>query len=85
MRKDRTPYFRQIIVPWYDSDPACYIVMVFLGLILIFGFIGISVVREIPDNQGYIWVPVTLILLSVSVIISTLIRLMKRYRHRRAR
>lgn len=82
---DQNPFFRKIIVPWYDSDTACYIVIAGMGLIMFFGFTGVSVARENPATQAHIWVPWLLIVLSAVVIISTLIRLAKRYFHRYAR
>ena len=82
---DQNPFFRKIIVPWYDSDTACYIVVGCMGLIIFFGFTGISVARENPATQAHVWVPVLLIVLSAAVIVSTLIRLAKRYLHRYAK
>jgi len=82
MRMDQNPFFRKIIVPWYDSDAACYIVIVCMGVIIFFGFCGISVARENPVTQRYLWIPVLLIVLNAGVILSTLIRLLKRYLHR---
>ncbi|MEW6671226.1 MAG: hypothetical protein AB1427_05945 [Thermodesulfobacteriota bacterium] len=82
---DQNPFFRKIIVPWYDSDTACYVVIVCMGIIMFFGFTGISVARTYPSTHTHIWVPVLLIVLSAGVILSTLIRLTKRYLHRYAR
>ena len=85
MRMDQNPFFRKIIVPWYDSDTACYIVIVCMGIIILFGFSGISVARENPVTHAHNWVPVLLIVLCAGVILSTLIRLLKRYLHRYAK
>jgi len=82
MRMDQNPFFRKIILPWYDSDMACYIFMVCMGLIMFFGFTGISVARENPANHDHIWMPLLLTILSAGVILSVLIRLLKRYLHR---
>lgn len=85
MRMDQNPFFRKIIVPWYDSDTACYIVIVCMGITVFFGFSGISTAREYPAAHAPIWIPVLLIVLSTGVILSTLIRLLKRYLHRYAK
>ena len=85
MRMDQNPFFRKIIVPWYDSDTACYIVIVCMGIIILFGFSGISVARENPVTHAHIWVPVLLIVLCAGVILSTFIRLLKRYLHHYAK
>jgi len=79
---DQNPFFRKIIVPWYDSDTACYIVIVTMGIILFFGFTGISVARENPYTHPHVWVPVLVVALSAAVIVSSVIRLIKRYLHR---
>jgi len=79
---DQNPFFRKIIVPWYDSDTACYIVIVCMAIIIFFGFTGIFAAREASAAPSRIWVPVLLIVLGAGVILSTLIRLLKRYLHR---
>jgi len=82
MRIDQNPLFRKVIVPWYDSESACYIVIFFMVLVFLFGFAGISATRENIAYHEYIWVPVLLVLMSGGVIISTTIRLFKRYSRR---
>jgi hypothetical protein len=82
MRIDQNPLFRKVIVPWYDSETACYIVIFFMVLVFLFGFAGISATRENIAYHEYVWVPVLLVLMSGGVIISTTIRLIKRYSRR---
>jgi len=82
MRIDQNPLFRKVIVPWYDSESACYIVIFFMVLVFLFGFAGISSTRENIAYHEYVWVPVLLVLMSGGVIISTTIRLIKRYSRR---
>ena len=85
MRLDQNPVFRKVIVPWYDSDTACYIVIVCLLIILFFGFSGISVARENAADRAHLWVPVILVILCTGVIVSTAVRLAKRYLRRYSR
>jgi hypothetical protein len=82
MRLDQNPMFRKIIVPWYDSETACFIVIAMMALVLMFGFAGASVALENEAYQEYIWVPVLLMVMSGWVIVSTTIRLIKRYAYR---
>jgi hypothetical protein len=82
MRIDQNPLFRKVIVPWYDSLSACYIVIFFMILVFLFGFAGISASRENLAYHEHVWVPVLLVLMSGGVIISTTIRLIKRYSRR---
>ena len=82
MRIDQNPLFRKVIVPWYDSESACYIVIFIMVLVFLFGFAGISATRENIAYHEYVWVPVLLVLMSGRVIISTTIRLIKRYSRR---
>ncbi len=75
---DQSPVFRNMIVPWYDSDAACLVVILFLVLIILFALAGVSVAVENPAYHGDIWVPGLLILLSLAVIASTAARLVRR-------
>jgi len=79
MRFDEKPIFRKIIVPWYDSETACLLLILFMVLIFLFGIAGLSVSSEIVEYNDFIWVPILLILLSGWVVVSTMIRLIKRF------
>ena len=82
MRLDQNPVFRNVIVPWYDSETACLIVIIFMGIVVLFGFVGISVAQNNRIYQEHLWVPILLIVMSCSVILSIAIRLTKRYSQR---
>jgi hypothetical protein len=82
MRIDQNPVFRKAIVPWYDSETACLIVIFFMFLVFLFGCAGISVARANIEYHEYVWVPVLLVVMSGGVIIFTTIRLIKRYSRR---
>jgi hypothetical protein len=82
MRIDQNPLFRKVIVPWYDSKTACYIVIFFMALVFLFGFAGISASREAKEYHEHVWVPVLLVVMSGGVIMSTTIRLIRRYSRR---
>ena len=82
MRIDQNPLFRKVIVPWYDSETACYIVIFFMFMVFLFGVAGISASRENIEFHEHVWVPVLLMVMSGGVIISTTIRLIKRYSRR---
>lgn len=82
MRLDPNPMFRKIIVPWYDSEAACLIMIVFMFIVLLFAFAGISVSRENFEHNEHIWVPVLLLVMSGAVIVSAIIRLIKRYAYK---
>ena len=79
MRLDQNPVYRKVIVPWYDSEIACLIVIALMFIVFIFGFIGISVARETTEYRSFVWVPVLVVTLSGAVILSTTIRLIRRY------
>ena len=82
MRLDQNPVFRKVIVPWYDSETVCLIVIVCMGVVVIFGFTGIAVARDNLIYLKHIWVPILLVLMSAGVIVSITIRLVKRYLQR---
>ena len=77
----RNPLFRKAIVPWYDTEKACFTVIVFMLVVFLFGIAGILEVIEKIEYNEYIWVPVLLVAMSAGVIASTSIRLIKRYTH----
>lgn len=51
----------------------------FMLLGLLFGLVGISVTREIEQYHDYVWVPAVLVVLSAGVMVSAIIRLIKRH------
>jgi hypothetical protein len=76
---DRNPLFRKIIVPWYDSDAACYILLAGMLLVMVFSITGIAVARTYPEYHAHTWVPVLLTVLSSLVLVSIVTRLIKRH------
>ena len=82
MRYDEKPVYRKLIVPWYDTNTACLLVIVFMLLVFFFGLVGVSVAGENTEQYSKIWLPILLIVMSSAIIITTVIRLTKRLRHR---
>ena len=78
MRITQNPLFRRTITPWYDSNTACIAVLVFTLLVAGFSFVGINVAEGDPAYRNYVWLPLLLLLLSLAVCASTLIRLVQR-------
>ena len=85
MPAEKNPVFRKAVIPWYNSTTAYIIVVVAMILVLLFAIAGITVARENPSYQGFIWVPAILLAMSVAVIASTTIRLIKRYTQKPSR
>jgi len=82
MRIHQNPVYRKSIAPWYDSEAVCIGVIVFMLIVFIFGFFGISVSRENVEYHGYGWIAVLLVVMSGGVIFSTTLRLIKRHSRR---
>ena len=78
MQLDQNPVFRRIISPWYDSTMACWIVLVMMLVVFVFAAVGIAVAQQTIEFRGHLWLPLILMLLSGSVMVSTLFRLLKR-------
>jgi hypothetical protein len=55
------------------------IVITFMMLVFLFGLVGISVTREIEQYHNHVWVPVVLVVLSAGVMVSAIIRLIRRH------
>ena len=79
MPADKNPVFRKAVIPWYHSTTAHLMVILLMLLVLLFAVAGIAVARDNPAYQGYIWVPALLLAMSVAIICTTAIRLIKRY------
>ncbi|MDP3285111.1 MAG: hypothetical protein Q8M56_11845, partial [Desulfobacterales bacterium] len=65
--------------PFYDSEKACIIIFIIMLVILLFGMAGIAAAHEDVQYAGYIWVPALLSILSLAVLISTSVRLIRHY------
>jgi hypothetical protein len=85
MPANKNPVFRKAVIPWYKSTSAYIIMIIFMLVVFFFALAGISVAREFPEYQGYVWVPAVLIAMSAGIIITTTARLIKRYSHKTAR
>lgn len=79
MRIDQNPVFRRVMIPWYDSETMCLVVIIIMFLTFLFGIAGISVTGENPRYHSYMWIALLIAVLSSGVIVSTTIRLIKRY------
>jgi uncharacterized membrane protein len=79
MPSDKNPVFRKAVIPWYNSTTAYIIVIIFFLLVFLFAMVGIAVSREDPAYNGYVWVPIILLVLSAGIVITTIARLIKRY------
>ena len=79
MLSNKIPVFRKATTPWYQSKMVYGLTIAFLLFVLLFGLVGISVTREIEQYHDYVWVPVVLVVLSTGVMISAIIRLIRRH------
>jgi hypothetical protein len=72
------PVFRKIIIPWYDSDIVCMMMIAAMFAVFVFGIFGIVVAAEKSEYHSFFWVPATLVSASAIVIISIVIRMILR-------
>ena len=85
MPREKPPVFRRAIIPWYDADRVCWIVVGFMLSTAVFSTAGLFAALEETDYQRHIWLPMLLLLLSIGITISTLIRMFRRYIERISR
>ena len=85
MFADKNPVFRKVIIPWYNSTTIYIIMIIFMLLVFFFAMAGISVARQTPEYQGYIWVPIVLLIMSTGIVIAMTARLIKRYTRKTAK
>ena len=79
MPSHKSPVFRKAIIPWYHSKTAYGVTIAFMLLIFLFGLAGISVARENIQYNGFIWVPIVLVVLSGGIILFNILRLIRRH------
>jgi len=82
MRLEQSPSFRRVIIPWYDGDGICKCMIALMLAVLVFAAVGVSVANGEPDFAPYAWVPLLLLCMSLGVLISTSLRLLRRRRAR---
>lgn len=82
MRTGKTPLFRNVIVPWYDADTVCYSLIGFMAVVFIFSIMGVAAASDVSLYQGYVWVPLLLAVMSAGVLVSTIVRLVRRNTNR---
>ena len=70
---------RKAITPWHDSESMCLFFLIFMLAVFWFGIFGIQEGLESAGSSMDLWVPVALMALSSFVIITTTIRLVRRY------
>jgi hypothetical protein len=70
--------FRRAFIPWYDTEPVMLLVLAFALVVLLFSMAGVAAALDTPRYHAYIWVPYLLGGLSLVIILSTLIRLIRR-------
>ena len=79
MPSEKSPFFRKPVIPWYQSRTAYSVTIVIMLVVFLVGLAGISVSREIDEYNGYLWIPAVLVILSVCLMITNIIRLIRRY------
>lgn len=78
MGPDEQPFFRKVIAPWYDSDVVCTVQIIFMALVFLFGCAGVMAANEMSAYRGILWVPSLLVFLSLTVMVTTTLRLIQR-------
>ena len=81
MLYDKKPIYRKLIIPWFDSETVCFFVILFMLVVTLFALMGLDVAYEKVEYHRHMWVPILLILMSTWVFVSTLIRMIRRYKH----
>lgn len=79
MQLDQNPYFRKVITPWYDSNLACWILIVFTVPVFLFALSGLGVASV--QAREYAGFPGLLAFLSFYLILKVFFRVKQRDRH----
>jgi hypothetical protein len=78
MRLDPNPLFRRVITPWYDSNFSCILLIVAMVVVAFFSIVGWVTTRQTAAYHAHTWLPVTLLVLSLLVLFSVIVRLIRR-------
>lgn len=78
---ESTPVFRKSILPWYDTNAACWMLLLVMAAVLLFAIEGLRVAAGSSVYRAHAWLPFVLIVLSSAVLISLVVRLAKRFRN----
>ena len=70
--------FRKAFIPWYDTEPVMALTLLFAVAVLLFSMAGIAAALDTTDYHPYIWVPGTLGILSLTITLTSLVRLIRR-------
>jgi cytochrome c biogenesis protein CcdA len=78
MQLDHNPFFRKPITSWYDSNFACWTVMVLMGFVFIFAVAGIIVGSTTNEFHEYVWLPIFLSVSSLFLVLKIALRIRQR-------
>ncbi|MBW2368206.1 MAG: hypothetical protein JRH15_10000 [Deltaproteobacteria bacterium] len=82
MRLEQPPLFRRVFIPWYAADIACLLTAGFAVMVILFAAIGVSAAFAVTQYVDFVWVPVSLILLGLLLLLSVIFRLLRRHSYR---
>ncbi len=78
MQLDQNPFFRKAITPWYDSNFACWTLIISMMGVFAFAILGILEGIASPEFHRHIWFPSLLGGLSLFLVIKVFLRLRRR-------
>ena len=78
MDLDKTLFFRKPITPWYDSNFACWVMVIFCFIVFTFALVGIFIAAANPVFNKYLWFPYMLAFLNIILVVKVLLRMKTR-------
>jgi hypothetical protein len=75
MQLEQNPFFRKTITSWYDSNFACWFLIVLMLFVFAFALAGMVVATGEPDFVKHLWFPGFLVFLSGFLVLKVFIRL----------
>ena len=80
MQLDHNSFYKNSIIPWYDSNTLCLVIILLMGSVLAFAGIGVWVAMTEGDYAAHVWSPATLAGISGCVMFKTVFRMIGRSR-----
>jgi hypothetical protein len=77
MGVEKSTVHRKKTAPWYDSESACIVLILFMFLVFWFSLLGVMEAFDTVEYIDFVWVPVLLMVMSGGVIASTIFRMIR--------
>jgi hypothetical protein len=77
---DKDSFFRNRITAWHETPPVCWTVVALSLVIILFALSGSALAIAVPGYRDFLWLPVTLALACLYLMVRAIIRIATHHR-----